>query len=356
MFPIPRRTLLRGIPAAATQGKKLFDQACVACHGSAGRGGRGPALAAGKFHQGNTDFDLFQNIRNGIPGTQMPSFSVFSTDGVWQLVAYIRSLSSRGVRDEVVRGNAAAGEKIFFGKGECSACHEVNERGAVSIGPDLSDAGQASAQALRKIILHPNSAADEDSWHLPGVITLKMKDGREIRGIPRSEDTYAVVMTDTTGQLQLLDKRDVQEEHTESSVLMPSDYGKRLSPGEVDNLVAYLKSQKQRDFQQTIQAEIPGGLSYERLRNSQAEPQNWFTYWGDYQGHHFSSLNQITAANAPPGCKRAGQRRCPGPQPLKLLRLWSMESSTHRVLRGRFLPWTRGPGSRSGNMSASQER
>ncbi len=314
--PDSQKNPFAGNPAAATQGKKLFDQACVACHGSAGRGGRGPALAAGKFHQGNTDFDLFQNIRNGIPGTQMPSFSVLSTDGVWQLVAYLRSLSSRGVQDEVVRGNAAAGEKIFFGKGECSACHEVNERGAVSIGPDLSDAGQASAQALRKIILHPNSGADEDPWHLPGVITLKMKDGREIRGIPRSEDTYAVAMTDTTGQLQLLDKQDVQEEHAESSGLMPADYGKRLSPGEIDNLVAYLKSQKQRDFQQTIQAEIPGGLSYERLRNSQAEPQNWFTYWGDYQGHHFSTLHQITAANAPQVQARWAAQM-PGPSPLE---------------------------------------
>ena len=302
----------RQLPKARNYSTKPASLATAAP--DAGAGGR--ALAAGKFHQGNTDFDLFQNIRNGIAGTQMPSFSVFSTDGVWQLVAYIRTLSSRGVQDEVVRGNAAAGEKIFFGKGECSACHEINERGAVSIGPDLSDAGQASAQALRKIILHPNSGADEDSWHLPGVITLKMKDGREIRGIPRGEDTYAVVMTDITGQLQLLDKRDVQEEHAESSVLMPSDYGKRLSPGEIDNLVAYLKSQKQRDFQQTVQAEIPAGLSYERLRNSQAEPQNWLTYWGDYQGHHFSPLNQITVANVPQ-LQARWAAQMPGPSTLE---------------------------------------
>ena len=186
--PDSQKNPFAGNPAAVSQGKKLFDQACAACHGSAGHGGRGPALAADKFHQGDTDFDLFQNIRNGIPGTQMPSFSVFSSDGVWQLVAYIRSLSSRGVKDEALTGNAAAGEKIFFGKGECNACHEVNERGAVSIGPDLSDAGQTSAQALRKIILNPNSGDGED-WYsdLPGVLTVKMKDGREIRGIPRSE-------------------------------------------------------------------------------------------------------------------------------------------------------------------------
>ncbi len=39
------------------------------------------------------------------------------------------------------------------------------------------------------------------------------------------------------------------------------------------------------------------GLPFERLRNAPAEPQNWLTYWGDYQGRHFSGLKQITAAN-----------------------------------------------------------
>ena len=116
--PDSQKNPFAGTPAAATQGKKLFDQACAACHGSAGRGGRGPALAAGKFHQGSTDFDLFQNIRNGIPGTQMPSFSVVSSDGVWQLVAYIRSLSSRGVEDEALRAMPPQAKRSFLARGD----------------------------------------------------------------------------------------------------------------------------------------------------------------------------------------------------------------------------------------------
>src|SRR6185503_2926634 len=27
------------------------------------------------------------------------------------------------------------------------------------------------------------------------------------------------------------------------------------------------------------------------------EPQNWLTYWGDYQGHHFSALKQVDTTN-----------------------------------------------------------
>src|SRR3989441_7707827 len=39
-------------------------------------------------------------------------------------------------------------------------------------------------------------------------------------------------------------------------------------------------------------------VTYERLRYSGREPQNWMHYWGNYQGTHYSALNQITPGNA----------------------------------------------------------
>src|SRR5262249_7606821 len=38
-------------------------------------------------------------------------------------------------------------------------------------------------------------------------------------------------------------------------------------------------------------------VTYERLRNSDREPQNWMHYWGNYQGTHYSALKQITKSN-----------------------------------------------------------
>ena len=38
-------------------------------------------------------------------------------------------------------------------------------------------------------------------------------------------------------------------------------------------------------------------LTFERLRNATAEPQNWLMYWGNYQGTHYSSLKQIDKTN-----------------------------------------------------------
>ena len=40
-----------------------------------------------------------------------------------------------------------------------------------------------------------------------------------------------------------------------------------------------------------------GQVSYDRIVNAASEPGNWLTYSGNYQGHRFSPLSQITPAN-----------------------------------------------------------
>src|SRR3954451_24737385 len=74
-------------PAAVAAGQRVYSQACQACHGSAGRGDRGPALTGALSH-GNEDADVFHTIRAGIPGTQMPPFARLTDTETWQLVSY----------------------------------------------------------------------------------------------------------------------------------------------------------------------------------------------------------------------------------------------------------------------------
>src|SRR6266571_5213891 len=76
-------------------GAKIFRSHCAECHGLKGEGGRGPNLQTGVFFHGATDADIFLNITDGISGTAMPGV-FFSRDQVWQMVAYVRSLSSTG--------------------------------------------------------------------------------------------------------------------------------------------------------------------------------------------------------------------------------------------------------------------
>src|SRR2546422_8013331 len=82
--------------ADVAAGGKIFRSHCAECHGLKGEGGHGPNLQTGVFFHGATDADIFLNIIDGICGTAMPGV-FFSRDQVWQVVAYVRSLSAGGV-------------------------------------------------------------------------------------------------------------------------------------------------------------------------------------------------------------------------------------------------------------------
>jgi len=72
-----------------------------------------------------------------------------------------------------------------------------------------------------------------------------------------------------------------------------------LSADEVRQLVAYILSLAPA-APRAAAAPTAGpavDLTYERLRDAGREPHNWLTYWGDYQGTHYSGLQQITTAN-----------------------------------------------------------
>jgi len=187
-----------------------------------------------------------------------------------------------------------SGESLFFGKAGCASCHEVNGRGGV-VGPDLSAAGMIAPEALRAKILNPSSAGGRGG--APLVLVAKLPDGRTIQGVRHNEDTFTLQLMDASGQLHLLDKMKIGEVRRENRSLMPSDYATRLSSDELQNVVAYLGTLKGRDPNKTAVVSINGGVTYERLRNSKAEPQNWMHYWGDYQGTHYSALSQVTTAN-----------------------------------------------------------
>src|ERR1019366_4206399 len=297
---------LAGNRAAITAGNRLYDAACQSCHGAGARGDRAPALAAGVFRHGSADGQLFLNIRNGISGTAMPAFSQFTSDQVWQLVTYIRSLAGMAAVNERVSGNPAAGKAIFEGKGQCLSCHTVNGQGQ-SVGPDLSAAANGSAQSLEAVILNPNQPPAAGGGRgggrgpfrrgSPTTLTVKTADGHEYRGVRKSEDVFSLQLVDTAGQLHLFDKATLAELRVENKSLMPDDYARRLTAPEIQNLIAYLKTLTGRDLAQPPAVNIPGGLTSERIVNARAEPQNWLSYWGDPQGWHYSTLGQIDTSN-----------------------------------------------------------
>jgi cytochrome c oxidase cbb3-type subunit 3 len=81
------------------EGKRLYTAFnCNGCH-AAGGGGIGPALMDDKWIYGHGPDQIFASVVQGRPNG-MPSFSGRLTDDqVWQLVAYVQSLSAQTPRD-----------------------------------------------------------------------------------------------------------------------------------------------------------------------------------------------------------------------------------------------------------------
>jgi cytochrome c oxidase cbb3-type subunit 3 len=80
---------------AIKEGEAVFDAKCAECHGGDAMGQSGPDLTDDKWVYGGTDTEVFETVTNGRKGG-MPSWKRdLSTDDIWKVIAYIRSLSKK---------------------------------------------------------------------------------------------------------------------------------------------------------------------------------------------------------------------------------------------------------------------
>jgi putative heme-binding domain-containing protein len=224
-------------PRATTQdaaaGAKTFRSHCAECHGLNGEGGRGPNLTLGTFYHGFSDAELLKNISDGIPGTEMPGL-FYSPDRVWQVIAYVRSLSDAS--RSFAKGDRSKGETLFR-SAKCGDCHRIQGTGS-RMGPDLSNIGKIrSGQHIREAIIDPGADVRQRYW----VVDLITDAGKSMSGFLMNEDTWSVQFIDFNGQLQSHLKSGLKSFKVEKTSKMPS-YKERFSSKELDDLVAYLTS------------------------------------------------------------------------------------------------------------------
>jgi putative heme-binding domain-containing protein len=214
-------------------GESQFDRRCSRCHGIGGTGGeRGPDLTAG-FQRASTDGGLFVVIRDGIANTEMSGIARDQSDQtVWQIVAYLRSLTG-GVRVEVP-GDPATGAQVYA-RAECATCHVIAGVGGLD-GPDLSVIGsRRSPQELLSDLIDPNERVQPDWWG----VRVMHNDGTRVEGRRMGEGTYSVRLLDADGRLWSFQKRDLAESERIVTSSM-SSYRNRLTADELEDVVAYL--------------------------------------------------------------------------------------------------------------------
>lgn len=214
-------------------GLSLYRRMCGDCHGLDATGYRGPDLTA-YMAAGAADEALFQTIRKGVPGSEMPA-SNRPDHELLQIIAYLRNLGGAAPADNAPIGNVANGEKLFAA--QCSNCHRVAGKGG-RIGPELSRIGMArSRAALVREIRTPHE------WIAPAfeTVTVVTKDGQKIRGVKKNEDAFSIQIMDMRERIQGYLKSNVEVIPDKNS-LMPAFDPKRLNDNDLSDLVGYLST------------------------------------------------------------------------------------------------------------------
>jgi putative heme-binding domain-containing protein len=211
------------------EGHEIYNRSCTTCHGlNATAGDRAPALAAEREYLRTSEKDMFEAIRNGIPGSLMPASTLPDGD-IRKLVAYLRSLRAPA-SESPVAGDVSRGEAIFRTKGRCVECHML-------LGPDLSNIGaKRSLNALRAALTQerPNTVRGYKSAR---VVTAE---GKVFSGIVKNENNFSMQFLDATGVLHLFTREELREITYQEHSLMPSNYDRRLTSAELQDLLAFL--------------------------------------------------------------------------------------------------------------------
>lgn len=241
---------LAGDVAAIKEGESLFQTHCAACHGMDARGAaEGPSLVtAALWRHSDSEAAIFRIVTNGIPGSEMVAQDLTEKQR-WMIIAYLRSIGPKA--RPPAPGNRENGEKLFFGKGNCTPCHMVNGRGG-RLGPDLSTIGASrTVQYLIDSIREPSKDLAEglmepnNKYGFPIIydtVTAVTKDGQRITGVAKNEDTFTLQLMDQSERLHLFFKSDLAQVIHEPKSLMPAYDEHMLTASELEDLVAYLDS------------------------------------------------------------------------------------------------------------------
>ena len=205
-------------------GNAAYLHSCARCHGVTGQGDgvdakrfyprpRNLTLGVYKFRSTAsgtppTDADLFQTITRGLPGSNMPDWQHLDEKTRWQLVDYLKSLSTffDEVKPEPVktvpdpgpaRADRQKGQQLYEQLG-CVRCHGANGRANGPSAPTLVDdwgmpirpanltqgwafrGGSDERSVMMRVLTgidgtgmpsHADVVSPEDAWHLAYYVT-----------------------------------------------------------------------------------------------------------------------------------------------------------------------------------------
>ncbi len=224
-------------PRQGISGQQSFAANCAACHGLDGKGTeRAPNLVESSAARHMSHGQVFRIIHDGIPGTGMPAFYTLSKSEIDALVNYLQI--RRPSKAAQMPGDPKAGRMLFTAQAGCSRCHIVAGEGGF-IASDLSEYSRTHLpEQIRTAIVNPG-ASPNGSVRLA---TITLASGEKYTGRVRNEDNFSVQLQSLDGSFHFFSRSDIKSFQFDLASMMPADYGSKLTPKEIDDLVSYLMS------------------------------------------------------------------------------------------------------------------
>ncbi len=228
---------LEGNGRAIFAGGALFRAQCATCHGADARGISSidaPDLTMIWSERELAAQDVYNVIRDGVPGSIMPPHGLTDTE-LWMLVAFLQNVAVEGVIG-LPAGDVDNGKQLFAQ--HCSECHRVAGEGG-SLGPNLSGiTKRRSLEALTTSVREPSVLIGRGYKPL----TVVTAANETVTGVLKSEDAFSLQMLDRSQRLRAFLKADLRSIDRGDSSLMPSFGSTLLGDQELIDLLNYLDS------------------------------------------------------------------------------------------------------------------
>jgi cytochrome c oxidase cbb3-type subunit 3 len=224
---------------AVQRGKAQFEQSCAACHGARATGGIGPNLVESDVVQIPRKYGdlVVRVIESGRPERGMPAFPMLTSQNISDIVAFLRARGAEADAtgegegyplQQLLTGNAEAGERYFNGPGKCATCHSPT-------GDLKGIAGKQKPVDLEQNFLFPSGPES--------TATVSLRDGKQVQGKLVHLDPFYVSILDTDGMYRSWPMADARVQ-VKNPLAGHLDLLKTISDKDIHDVFAYLETLK----------------------------------------------------------------------------------------------------------------